>query len=410
MSEFRRGWKPLTAALFGVACGASPIPFNVIGLALKPIKAETGWSDTQASLAVTLYGVIAALTAPFVGGLADRHGVRPVALWSTLLFGVVFASMWFVPNNLWIYWGYWALVGVIGIGSTPVTWSRAVSLWFERSRGFALGLMLLGTSLAAFIVPQIAVPAMQYGGWRFAFPVLALLPLLVALPIGLAWFREPRPEERPLARGTGPLPGVTLAEAIHGKAFWLLFGSISIVSLAYGGVYIHLAQIAALHGFELGTAKYVVSVAAIGILVGRVGVGLLFDRFWAPGVAFPALLLPALACWMLTGTAHALTPMLAGAFLLGFAAGAETDVVAFMTARYFGLARFGRIYGVLYMAFGVAAGVSPILYGAVSDATGSYDLALWSACVAFVVGGALLLALGPYPRWESPDGDFARTA
>ena len=62
-SEFAMGWKVLLAGLVGVACGASPLPFNTIGFALAPLKEEYGWSYAQTSLSMTVYGITAALLA-----------------------------------------------------------------------------------------------------------------------------------------------------------------------------------------------------------------------------------------------------------------------------------------------------------------------------------------------------------
>jgi MFS family permease len=371
----------------------------VLPLVMGPIHAEFGWDFKVISAGVTIFGIIAALSAPFVGGLADRYGVRPVALISLLLFAMVFASFWFVPPSIMGWFGFWAVLGIIGIGSTPVSWSRAIAMWFAANRGLALGIMLLGTSLAGIVVPQIAHRAIEYGGWRLAFPALALLPLLVALPLGWVWFREPRAEERPRAvvDAQGQLTGLTLAAAVRSFRFWVLWCSILIIALAYGGAHIHMAQMVALHGFTSQTAASVMSVVALGILSGRVVIGLLFDRFWAPGVAFPVLVMPGIACALLMGTAHHLNPLLAGGFMLGFAAGAESDVIAFLAAKYFGMAHYGRIYGLLYMPFGIGSAISPILYGAVRDATGGYDAMLMAAMVMFVAGGALLLTLGRYP-------------
>jgi len=86
---------------------------------------------------------------------------------------------------------------------------------------------------------------------------------------------------------------------------------------------------------------------------------------------------------------------------LGFAAGAETDLVAYLAGRYFGMAHYGKIYGMLYMPFGMASAVSPAVYGAVRDATGNYDPILHVALFLFIAGAVLLLLLGRYP-------DFAR--
>jgi MFS transporter, OFA family, oxalate/formate antiporter len=402
-SEFRLGWRALAAALLGVTCGASPIPFNVLPLVMGPIHAEYGWDFAEIAAGVTLFGIIASLLAPVYGALSDRMGVRKVALTSIALFGLVFAAFYFVPGSVAGWWTFWAVLGIIGIGSTPVTWSRAITLWFSRNRGLALGIMLLGTSLAAFIVPQIAQAAIANWGWRSAFPAVSLLPLLIGLPIGLLWFREPRPEERPpgISDASGAVVGVTLREAAGSYRFWTLIASILIIALAYGGAHIHIAQIVALHGFSGQVAANVLGVVALGILSGRLLVGFLFDRFWAPGVAFPALLLPALACWLLMGSSTELPLLMFGGFLLGFAAGTESDVIAYLAARYFGMANYGSIYGALYMPFGIASAVSPILYGAVRDRTGSYDPMLMAAMAMFAVGGALLLLLGRYPDWTA---------
>lgn len=402
MSEFVKGWRPLAAALVGVACGASPVPFNVLPLVLGPVHAEFGWDFAQAAAGVTIFGIIASLLAPVFGGLADRFGVRPVAIGSLLAFALVFASFYLLPGSLGGWYLFWAVLGVVGIGSTPVTWSRAVSMWFSKNRGLALGIMLLGTSLSALVIPQIAQAAIARYGWRAAFPATALLPLLIGNPVALLWFREPEPHERPagVADTTGRLTGLTIGEALRSYRFWVLLTSILIIALAYGGAHIHMAQIVGLHGFAPAVAASVLGVVALGILAGRVIVGLLFDRFWAPGVAAPAMLLPAIACYLLMGTGSALPQVMAGGFLLGFAAGAESDVIAFLAARYFGVAHYGKIYGALYMPFGIGSAISPIVYGMVRDRTGSYDPMLTAAVLMFAAGGALLLTLGRYPDAE----------
>jgi sugar phosphate permease len=265
--------------------------------------------------------------------------------------------------------------------------------------------MLIGTSIAGIVVPLIAHGAVAAGGWRAAYPALALLPLCIALPLGLLWFREPRPEERPqaLAGLSGALAGHTLAEAAREPRFWALLISIAIISMAYGGAHIHMSQRVQLHGFSKAESDATIAVVAIGILAGRLIVGLLFDRMWAPGVAFVSLLLPAAGCYLLMGQSDSLTVVRAGAFLLGFAAGAESDVIAFMAARYFGLANYGKIYGFLYMSFGIGSAISPVLYGSVRDATGNYDPMLIAAMLMFAVGGALLLTLGRYPETRAAE-------
>jgi MFS family permease len=398
-SEFRFGWKVLLAGFLGTMCGASPLPFNVLGFLFKPLEAEFGWNVQQVSIGITVFGITASLLAPVFGWLADRYGVRKVAIWSLVGFIVAFSSLYFTPPTLVGFYFLWLLVGMIGIGSTPVTWSRGLSLWFVKQRGLALGIMLVGTSAAAFIVPQLAVWSGDTFGWRAIFPVVALLPLLIALPATLAFFREPQPEERPAALSTanGELAGMTFQAAVRTRQFWVLWSSILLIALAYGGAHIHLPAIVADHGIDRGAAAGVMGIVGIGLLCGRIGVGYLLDKIWGPAVAFPVLCLPAIAAILLMGTSSDMTIILIAAFFLGFAAGAESDLIAFLAARYFGMAHFGRIYGMLYMPFGLMSAISPVVYGTVRVNTGSYDQMLMAAAVMFVVGGAMLFALGRYP-------------
>jgi MFS family permease len=407
--EFTRGWRVLIASLLGTAFGASPLPYNTIGFFIEPLQREFGWTKAEVSFGVTVYGVLGALLAPVFGWLADRYGVRRVALGSLTAFGLAFASFALIPGTLAWYYALWTLIGLVGIGSTPITWSRAINLWFFRNRGLALGLTLVGTSISAMLLPTLTVQFVTHFGWRESFALLALLPLAVALPIGLAWFREPRVEERPpeLAAAAGGglvLAGRTLGEAMREYRFYALWVSIVLISVAYGGALVHMPSMLGAQGFTPTQAASVMGVFGLSIFAGRIITGLLLDRFWAPLVTLPILCLPAVSCYLLA-VDHSLTPTMAvlAAFLLGFSSGAETDLIAYLAGRYFGMANYGQIYGMLYMAFGMSTAVSATLYGWVRDSTGSYDAMLFAAAIMFVVGARLLLTLGRYPSFDSPE-------
>ena len=403
-SEFALGWKVLFASVLGVACGASPIPFNVIGFTVEPLIEEFGWSRTQILVPITIFGIIASLLAPFFGSLADKFGVRKVALYSLVAFGVSFAMISLTPtaavtSTLYVYYALWVVVGLVGIGSTPVTWSRAINLWFFKNRGLALGILLMGTSLAAIVVPKLAVWAIESYGWRNMFLIVAGLPLIVALPLAYYLFREPDADERPkaISSDTGNLTGVTLGTALKDYRFWLIWLSIAMIAGAFGGAFINMPTMLSDRGLEAQTAASVMGVLGIGIFFGRIITGLLLDRFWAGFVAFPLLCLPAISCYILLGDTIGFPMAALAGFLLGFAAGAESDLIAYLTGRYFGMAHYGKIYGMLYMPFGFFSALSPLIYAYVRDSVNSYNPILSVAIFIFVVGGGLLLMLGRYP-------------
>jgi len=408
--EFAKGWKVLLAGVLGVMCGASPIPYNVIGFTIGPLREEFGWSQTEAVLPITLFGVIASVLAPVFGWMADRFGVRPVALWSLFAFALSFAAVALTPagdprTTLYVYYAFWAVIGLVGIGSTPVTWSRAVNLWFYKNRGLALGILLLGTSLAAMIIPRFAVEVIAAQGWRAMFAAVALFPL-AALVVAFFLFREPTPEERPRAieSESGRLTGVTLGAALRDYRFWIIWLSIASIAVAFGGAFINMPTMLGLRGVDATSAASVMGILGIGIFAGRLITGALLDRFWQGFVAFPLLCLPAISAWILLGDSITFPLAATAGFLLGFAAGAESDLIAYLTGRYFGMANYGRIYGMLYMPFGLGSAASPVIYAQVFDRTGSYDPILTVAIGLFIAGGALLLLLGRYPE-SFPEAD-----
>ncbi len=403
-SEFRRGWTVLIASSLGVAFGASPIPYNSLGPFTRPITEEFGWGRGEFQLSILWFTVAVVCVVPIVGALADRYGVRRMAILTLTLFGVSFAALALAPASIGVFYAMWFIAGFVGGGSTPVTWTRAVNGWFIENRGLALAITLLGTGITAAFLPTLAIWMIERFGWRWAFVGISLLPLAVALPVAIAWFREP---ERRVVAAEGGVPtqpaesGVMLREAVRDYRFWVLIVSILLVATGIGGTITNLVPLLQDRGFTALDAGKIAGAIGVSIMFGRVFAGFMMDRFWAPGVVFPMLVLPAVACLILmNGNLGAGAAVLA-AVLVGFASGAETDLVAYLSARYFGLRHYGRIYGAQYAVFGFASGIAPPLFGLVYDKTGSYDAILITAAIAFGVGASLLLTMGKYPSFEA---------
>lgn len=403
-SEFRRGWTVLVASSLGVAFGASPIPYNSLGPFTRPITEEFGWGRGEFQLAILWFTVAVVCVVPIVGALADRFGVRRMAILTLTLFGLAFAALALAPASIAMFYAMWFVAGFVGGGSTPVTWTRAINGWFVENRGLALAITLLGTGITAAFLPTLAIWLIERFGWRWAFVGISLLPLAVALPVAIAWFRDP--EKRTVtADGTVVThqaeSGVTLREAVRNYRFWVLIVSILLVATGIGGTITNLVPLLQDRGFTAFDAGKIAGAIGVSIMFGRVFAGFMMDRFWAPGVVFPMLILPAIACLILMSSQLGAGAAILAAVLVGFASGAETDLVAYLSARYFGLKHYGRIYGAQYAVFGFASGIAPPLFGLVYDKTGSYDAILITAAVAFGVGASLLLTMGKYPTFAA---------
>ena len=61
------------------------------------------------------------------------------------------------------------------------------------------------------------------------------------------------------------------------------------------------------------------------------------DRIWAPTVAFVLLSIPAVSCIILQSADLSYGMAALAVVILGFAAGVEYDLMAYLVSRYFGI-------------------------------------------------------------------------
>lgn len=404
-SEIRRGWLLILASCVGVICSSIVLPFYTIGALVKPLTAELGWTRADVQVGILFSSGLGALTAPLVGWLSDRYGPRVLVLPGLAGLAVGFFIAAGMNGELWMFFLAYGCMALLGAGTTPVTWTRAIAASFERQRGFALGLTLTGTGICAMLAPAYAVWLVEAFGWRGAYVGIGLLPIVFAGPIVWLWFRPAPPEaargraaqRRDAVSAPDAIWGLTLGEAVRGHRFWVLCLSIFAIYMAVSGISPNLIAALTDKGFTAASAATVQGVYGFAIILGRLVVGYLVDRYWAPGVALVSLSLPAIGCLVLTGTPDFAWAVIA-ALLIGFAAGAELDLMAFFAARYFGLRHYAKIYAILYAILAVAGGTAPMLFARVFDLTASYEISFLIATGLFVFGAVILLALGRYPR------------
>jgi MFS family permease len=388
------GWKILLASLIGVGLGLTALPFYTIGVFAKPVSEAFGWSRAIAPSGILFSMFGTACAAGIAGALIDRHGARKVALVSQAGLAIGFLLFATQTGSPLLWRANWFLLAVFGVGTTPITWSRGIAEWFVRSRGFALGIALAGTGVTAFVAPPLVGAAIAAFGWRGAYVAIALAILLVGMPT--VWLLFPKGGARALGTGQGATPGLTLGEALRGYRFWLILVSFAGISFGVGGAIPNLVPIL----LDQGIAEPALYASLLGanVILGRLLAGWLLDRFWAPAVAAGLLALPALACVLL---AQSLWPAVAAA-LIGLAGGAEFDLIAYLTARYFGMRNYGRIYAWQWTGFSLAAGAGAWVFALSFDKTGSYAAALYGAAALMLGGGIALAGLGRYPTFRSP--------
>ncbi len=402
------GWTIAAVSGLGLALGIATMVAATFSIFLGPIRSELGFSAAQMFIAPLAVTLAAAFSAPLVGALIDRTGARTIIVVSFLFEAAILASFYFLTDWLPGLYLRYALLGILAVGTTHVAFARIIALWFDRRRGLALGMALAGVGVGGIVMPLLCQGLISAFGWRLAYVVLAMLVAVLGVSMVLLLLRD-----SPAAMGLQPdgdLPGSNPAGAVQDGAvvltsgvtlqaarttgfYWMMLLTFFVVGVALQAMMLHMVPLLRGRGISAEVAAAAQSTIFAGLLAGRLITGWLMDRFFAPRVALAFLLAPIVGVGALAMGADGGFAFVAAA-LIGLAAGAEVDVIAYLTSRYFGMLQFSRIYGTFYALYSLGGGVGPLLTAEGVERGGGYGPVLW-VHVLLLLAAAVSLALFP---------------
>jgi len=388
-SEFAHHWRALAAATVGIAFGLGALPFYTYGLFIPGLEEDFGWSRTSLSALQMVGSLVIVLTGPFVGILVDRFGVRWLATVSLVAMGVAYLLLATSGPDFSRFATIWVLMYVLGAASTAVAFTRPVNERFDQARGIALGIAVGGAGVVALVVPTV-LGSLVAEDWRLVYRILSLAIFASALVV---FALTPQHARTAVRRQSVSAPAGAI---FRSWLFVRLSVSFFLLALAVAWLVIHLVPMLRDEGVSPGAAGTIAGLIGIAVIVGRLGAGLLVDRFFAPAVAAAFFTLAAAGFGALLIGGPVLAP--AAAFGVGLAMGAEIDLIGYLTARYFGMSSYSRVFGVLYSAFTLGMGISPLLMAKVHSATGDYTAPLLLAISLMFVAVIMVVTL---PRFKA---------
>jgi MFS family permease len=408
----RSGILTTLGSTVGLAFGPSVIAVLTISLYLPPIEAEFGWSRVQSSFAFTLVAYMIVIMSPLQGILVDRFGPRRVVLTSIPLFAASLAALFFTPPDLLVYYVLWAIVPIAGIGLWPLGYLQAVTPWFDRKLGFALGCANAGIGFGSTLLPMLVIgPVIAAYGWRHALLVLAALVLFVSWPVVAYCLREPTTGDAAAVkqRAAKKAFGMSFQASMREPTFWMLNVAFFMLGLTATSLVSQQVPLLREAGWTAAETTRLATTFGVGLLFARIAVGFVIDHIFAPRVMMAVSIGGAIACVL-----YAMYPDAAyvSALLIGFLLGAEFDVLAFLIKRYYGNVAYGRIYGVIFGVFylGSGLGISGLAWIRQASADQSYDNGLYVAAVVLVSSAVLMAFMPAYRFVAGTDAPHAATA
>jgi len=386
-----RDWPALVAAMVFNFLSIGTLTIYIFGVFVHPLQQEFGWSRTQLAFAVTIAQYSLGITTPFWGMMTDRFGPRAIMLPTLILMAVLFASLSLLTPNIWHFYLMFFLIPVLA--PSPVLNSSVIARLFDKRLGLAMGLMLVGVGLGSAVLPSLAQMLITAFGWRTAYVVLGGLTLMIGLPAILV---ETRHVRGPIPRKSGGMIE-PLLPAVKSRVFVLIFLIFLLMGAATTGTLTHLVPMMIDHGLDPSAAAGLAGVVGLSALCARGLIGHVLDRVAAPPV-LAVICLMAVTAFLILGCnpGHGLAYV--AAILLGVSAGAEADFVGFLTRRYFSGALFGRMFGLVFLAFTAGGGTGPFLMGLSYDRLGGYFPGLMLFAGLCLLAAIIALMLPPARR------------
>lgn len=401
MDEFKKGWGALLAATVGMIFGIMTATNYSQSFFVGAVTTEFGWSRPQFFLSYTVLMCMGLICGPIIGSLAGKHGVRMLGIIGLVGHAIGYVVISFNNGSLLFWYLSFALLAILGAGSLPIVWTAILNDYFSKHRGKAIGITMTGTGIGALVLPPITTFLIDTYGWRTAYQAIGIGSVLISLPIVFTLFRPKLiTSNEDMKKVTDNSWGIDRNEAMKTKQFWILGAVLFLTVIVLVGLLSNFKPILESKGLDGSTIAWVASVLGLSIMVGRLLVGALVDRFWAPAVASLIFFMPIISILLLVLMPGSVLVAVLVAITLGLAAGAELDLLAFLTSKYFGPRYYARVFGCIFAFFAVGAGIGPPIYGGIGQAQG-YDSILLVSIGALVLSILLFLLMGKYPKQES---------
>lgn len=356
------------------------------------LVADAGWSKADFAMVGSL-ALVTAFAFPFIGRLADVLGVRWTALIGMATLPIAYIAYSQFGGDLRAYVAIFFVQSLLCVTTTATVYTRLVVQYVERARGLALAIAVSGPAITGAIGGPILNAYVEAHGWRQSYQALAVFAVVAAVVTFLlipAERRDAAAPPKPKRRARDDYPAI-----FRSTTFWILLGVMLLCNLPATIMLVQLKLLLLDNGVSGEGTGVMFAALSIGMLCGRFVAGVALDRFRSDIVAFVTLGLPSVGLFLIASSLDAPAILTFAVFCIGFAFGAEGDIVGFLAARHFGVEIYSSVMGLLTCAMSASTASGAALLSYSLSTTGGFELYLVIAGTAVLIGAGLLLLLGP---------------
>jgi MFS family permease len=380
------GWIVVGASALVVSIGMGTL-FS-LGVFLKPIEDSMRWSRSAIGSVALLNWIAMGLGSLVWGSLSDRIGARIVTIagGSLLGLGLVLSSQVVAIWQLYVTFG--VMVG-FAVGAFYAPLSATATRWFTTNRGLAVALVSAGIGLGTFLIAPLARWLTTLYDWRVAMIVMGDIAWLLTIPAGLLIRSAPGDVGDVAMGGSGAVAerNFSMREVLASPPFWLISVAHFACCAAHSGPIFHMVTHAIDQGIARMAAASVLALSGLASVAGRIGAGVLADRFGAKRTLIVGLVLQSamISLYLVTRGLPAFSLLGLG---FGVAYGGVMPLYALLIRQYFGDKVMGAAYGAVFLVSTLGMGLGSFAGGIIYDQLGSYA---WLFVGSLGIGGAAAL-------------------
>ena len=338
-------------------------------------------SSTSITTAYMIATLFAAFLLPQIGKLVDKFGPRIVLIYTVILLGIGCLIFGAASNFLMLAVAF-GFLRFFGQGTLMLGSANIITQWFDKKRGFALGLMGLGFALSMGIHPPISDFLITNYGWRSAWVIIGLSTWILMLPplIFLAIDKPEDVNEKPdgiqkkIVNKNTKIFGLSLNQALKEKSFYIL--SFSFFSISTLVTALHFFQVTILNQYfnlpsREAAALFIPTMITMIIFIPLAGK--ILDKFETHNVIGIALLVTTASLISISFSSN-ITFAIIYSIIFGINNAFNLSLFGYIWPRYFGRLHVGSIQGTGQMVLVVGASIGAMPFALAMDF--GYDLLL----------------------------------
>ncbi|MBV1687931.1 MFS transporter [Novosphingobium sp. G106] len=368
----------------------------VMSLFAPAMIAEFGWSRAKYAL-VGATPFLTMFLIPLAGRFTDRVGPRKAAAVGFIALPLGYLALSFMNGSFAVFLAIIVVKSLLGTLTTTMVFARVIVERFDRARGIALSIVMSGAPLVAALAIPFLAQIIDVYGWRNGFRAIAVVTVLGGC-FTMAMMGGGEPASA--APGDGQSPRLSKSEIgklFASPLFLLAIGGMLLVNIPQLLVASQLKLVLAENGATGQSATWIVSLYAIGVVIGRFICGAALDRVPVHKVAIMALGAPAIGLAALASPFDSIWLLSGSILLMALAQGAEGDIGAYLISRKFELRNYSLIMSFMTVSLTLGSAFGSVMLSYSLSLADSYAAFLSLSAGVTLVGAYLFFLTGRFP-------------